>query len=83
MEELVLKTIFIFKEREKMKTEAVKFKDTYKNDVVVIRGDLYFVRKRNITGESYILGLSLNEEAPVERVITQGPLTRLKRYLVG
>ena len=65
-----------------MKTEAVKFKNTYENDVVVIRGDLYFVRK-DFTGESCIPGLDLNGEGAVERVITQGPLLRLKRYLVG
>ena len=65
-----------------MKTQVVKFKDTYKNDVVVIHGDLYFVRK-DLMGQSCIPGLNLNSEGAVERVITKNPLIRLKRYLVG
>ena len=65
-----------------MKTQVVKFKDTYENDVVKIQGDLHFVRK-DFTGESCILGLLIDHEHAVERVITQSPLVRLKRYLVG
>lgn len=65
-----------------MKKQVVKFKNTYAGDVLKFKQG-YFEVEVGIDGNKRVKGELLSENTIVERVITQNPLVRLKRKLVG
>ena len=65
-----------------MKTQVVKFEDTHVGDVLKFSRGYFDVRLSN-NGIKYVEGEHLGYDSIVERVITQNPLVRLKRYLIG
>ena len=64
-----------------MKTEVIELKDAHVGDMIKIKDGF---AKVEATGDYKSVGNkhSVNGDI-VERVITQNPLIRLKRYLVG
>ena len=64
-----------------MKTQAVEFHKCKENDILIFEGQLCKVNSGS--GGLFVKSQYLAKDHVVERVITQGPLTRLKRYLVG
>ena len=65
-----------------MKTQVLKFGNTHVGDVLKLSQG-YFDVKVGIAGLKCVKGEYFAEDTIVERVITQNPLVRLKRYLIG
>ena len=64
------------------KSQIVQLRNTYVGDVLKFN-EGYFEVSLDSNGNKGVRGTNLAENSWVERVITQGPLLRLKRYLVG
>ena len=64
------------------KTQIVQLRDTHVGDVLKFN-EGYFEVSLDGNGNKGVRGVNLAENSWVERVITQNPLIRLKRYLIG
>lgn len=65
-----------------MKTQIVRETQIKNGDILKVEGGYVEVRE-NDSGDKTIRAGILRKDGIFERVITQGPLVRLKRYLVG
>lgn len=64
-----------------MRTQIVRFGNTYEGDIIKFNKGY---REVEMDGNGkFVRGYNPKDSCFVERVITQNPLVRLKRYLIG